>query len=857
MINGKNFTAFSPYLDKLNECLTKCTLELNVQNSNILDDLQEVQQVVKQNASVSLTGPNSHRRSSRHSQVFHRSTPKQRSPPRHLYRSAHRNQEAPTSQKRRRSNRQHTRKTIYDPSASYSGPRMLQYTGHNSSTGNTNLEMVIQCTVCADQVVATESLECALCTRETHLMCDASLTTQVFNEHKQDPTLSYYCSTCHLLHDSLIQENASGEAAGHVTLPHTPTRQGTPPNNQHNVSLNEQHSDLSHNRHRASSNNLCSAPSDNQPCAPSNNQCSAPSNIQHNTTTENPNIQHSAQTDNQHNAPSDNLINAQSDSAPLNNQHKAQTDNQCSVPTEKGNTQHSAKTNNQRSTTPDNQLHAQSDSAPPDKRYSAQLDQQRGAPPNIQHKAQSVNQRTASLSRQYKAPSDNQHRDVRPRTSRQPLGQLPIPPLLVVPGPSVSTIQGTSVRNGVNTSNTNNTDLEAQQADAQKKMKQRERSLKKWEDDLRKQAAEQSEISKQLAASRIVIERLEYEIEQEKHSRKLQDELIKKLQATHAQPTAHEIHHANMQRQQPMSPHQEQLDRHMNQSHPNDLQFLLLRTELENLKLQNQVILNQINQQQTFHQLNHQQTLNQFNHQQILLTLQHPAMFPAYPQVPVHPHATAHPAYSQLPTHPYPAAHPAHPQVFTHPHSAVGPGVRYMQNPGNPNLRGYQHSSNMPTTRQQHQQKRSSAHSTQHQQVIPSEAAKEKPNLSGDATGELPKEETDLNRDVTGKLPTQEDTSTKQATSNSQSDSRTPSPRVLLAANPSKAVNGTPPAEVTSSRQRDSETERNLIDDIKNTSSVTEHSGSSKHHQIPTSTSVHIDAEEDFLGISPSRSNPP
>ena len=190
-------------------------------------------------------------------------------------------------------------------------------------------------------------------------------------------------------------------------------------------------------------------------------------------------------------------------------------------------------------------------------------------------------------------------------------------------------------------------------AEEEKKLKQRERGLKKWENDLKKQAAEQTDVSKKLAGSRIIIDRLEYEIEQEKRAKKLQEELIEKLQLekqnfrnedfsntegnsapapNHTQQTSpQEVNTPSMQQQfttrpptlaqqdqthfyppqypqptvpqypQPTVPH---FSTHMippcqcqqTSNHQNS-QFQILKAELENVKLQNQLIMSQLSHQ--------------------------------------------------------------------------------------------------------------------------------------------------------------------------------------------------------------------------------------------------------------------
>jgi type II secretory pathway pseudopilin PulG len=160
--------------------------------------------------------------------------------------------------------------------------------------------------------------------------------------------------------------------------------------------------------------------------------------------------------------------------------------------------------------------------------------------------------------------------------------------------------------------------------DLEKQQKQKERSLKKWESDLKKKEGELNEVSKELAAARILIERNEYENQQNKRQMKLQQDLITKLQETvndcHTQPTnfsrpanTSTNFPPNAQRPppppfyppvyppvyHPMPPPQfVQYVQHPSGPGSGDLQMQLIRSELENLKLQNQLILQQQNHMQ-------------------------------------------------------------------------------------------------------------------------------------------------------------------------------------------------------------------------------------------------------------------
>ena len=61
--------------------------------------------------------------------------------------------------------------------------------------------------------------------------------------------------------------------------------------------------------------------------------------------------------------------------------------------------------------------------------------------------------------------------------------------------------------------------------------KKRERDLKKWENDLKREAANQAETMKELAGARVIIEKYEYEINQLKHSKRIQQNVIRQMEA--------------------------------------------------------------------------------------------------------------------------------------------------------------------------------------------------------------------------------------------------------------------------------------------------------------------------------------
>ena len=78
-----------------------------------------------------------------------------------------------------------------------------------------------------------------------------------------------------------------------------------------------------------------------------------------------------------------------------------------------------------------------------------------------------------------------------------------------------------------------------------------EKGLKKWETDLHKQTRELSEINKELAGVLILIGRLQYEINQERHAKRLQEALIRKLQRetpfnSHSMPNHAQSIHNNI-----------------------------------------------------------------------------------------------------------------------------------------------------------------------------------------------------------------------------------------------------------------------------------------------------------------------
>ena len=64
-----------------------------------------------------------------------------------------------------------------------------------------------------------------------------------------------------------------------------------------------------------------------------------------------------------------------------------------------------------------------------------------------------------------------------------------------------------------------------------KELKKRERDLKKWENDIKREAKDLSEVIKELAGSRALIEKYEYEIAQLRYSKRIQQELVNKLES--------------------------------------------------------------------------------------------------------------------------------------------------------------------------------------------------------------------------------------------------------------------------------------------------------------------------------------
>jgi Skp family chaperone for outer membrane proteins len=75
-----------------------------------------------------------------------------------------------------------------------------------------------------------------------------------------------------------------------------------------------------------------------------------------------------------------------------------------------------------------------------------------------------------------------------------------------------------------------NSEVPTELKEVERQQKQKERSLKKWETDLKKKESELNEVTKELAAARILIERNEYENQQNKRQLKLQQDMISKIQ---------------------------------------------------------------------------------------------------------------------------------------------------------------------------------------------------------------------------------------------------------------------------------------------------------------------------------------
>ena len=148
------------------------------------------------------------------------------------------------------------------------------------------------------------------------------------------------------------------------------------------------------------------------------------------------------------------------------------------------------------------------------------------------------------------------------------------------------------------TNNNSNQLSESQLQELQKKLRQKELSLKKWEADLKKQAAELKEVTKQLAGSRILIDRLEYELEQERHAKKLQEELILKLRADKNKMHTTSIPMDATSIPAPSQNNAQQNHQPCQSSEVEMLRHQLLRSEMDNIKTQNQSILNQLQQQQ-------------------------------------------------------------------------------------------------------------------------------------------------------------------------------------------------------------------------------------------------------------------
>ena len=137
----------------------------------------------------------------------------------------------------------------------------------------------------------------------------------------------------------------------------------------------------------------------------------------------------------------------------------------------------------------------------------------------------------------------------------------------------------------------------------------------KWENDLKKQAAELAEVTKKLASSRIVIERLEYEIQQERHTKKLQEDPIKRLQS---ERQSYSTRNSPTVTQPPtcVPPHAafQHSTSHPQMSYANNTDILRLEMEVNVMKNHQQLMMNQMqsqlqaqqNQQFMFMMMNHQ-----------------------------------------------------------------------------------------------------------------------------------------------------------------------------------------------------------------------------------------------------------
>ena len=71
-----------------------------------------------------------------------------------------------------------------------------------------------------------------------------------------------------------------------------------------------------------------------------------------------------------------------------------------------------------------------------------------------------------------------------------------------------------------------------------KQLEQKRKELQKWEDKLRKQCSNNAEAAKELTAARILISKLEYELKQERHAKRVQADLLMSYQnGSPSQPT--------------------------------------------------------------------------------------------------------------------------------------------------------------------------------------------------------------------------------------------------------------------------------------------------------------------------------
>ena len=306
-----------------------------------------------------------------------------------------------------------------------------------------------------------------------------------------------------------------------------------------------------------------------------------------------------------------------------------------------------------------------------------------------------------------------------------------------------------------------------------KELKAKEKDLKAWEKSLHHRAQDLTEVIQQLAASRITIDRLEYENKQLAQSIKLLQEARATPAPTTTNPTQFSSHNHPQTTTQPDT--RQRNDHHHDQCN-RQIQLERTNLQMENIKLQNDILSKRFKLFALSKSEQAQPPPQQYTH-----------LYPAYPpkpypqnilqpnfyQPPPPPPCYVpqnHPMMSTLPFRPstsapvfppaYPPAYPYHPQKVNH---TQNPQHR-QQNPSHP------YAYNRTQASQPQRTKESIKQTTNHQTLQGSDVPKEnkpKENAQALPSPPAPNSQKDISQPKQPRLPSPPKPSSNQPTAES------------------------------------------------------------------------------------------